>query len=76
MELKFRCWNGEEMVCPDHVDRNGVAWWKENSIPTSSKDVMLWTGRYDKDGKKIWLSVLNVEAIISTHANPELPERK
>ena len=48
MKLKFRCWNGETMISPDYVDRSGIAWWKENSIPTSSKDVMLYLGWKNK----------------------------
>ena len=54
MKLKFRCWNGEEMVSPDYIDREGIAWWKENSIPTMSKNVMVWTGLLDKQGKEIY----------------------
>lgn len=52
--LKFRVWNGEQMVCPDYIDRNGRAWWKENSIPTSSDKVMQFTGLHDKNGREIW----------------------
>ncbi len=35
------------MVSPDYVDRSGLAWWRENSIPTTSKEVMLHTGLKD-----------------------------
>lgn len=54
MKLKFRCWNGEQMVSPDYVDRDGVAWWTENSISTRNKEVMLFTGLLDKEGKEIY----------------------
>lgn len=47
-ELKFRAWNGEEMISPDYIDRNGRAFWKENSIPTYSDNVMQWTGLKDR----------------------------
>ena len=42
------------MISPDFVDRNGVAWWKENSVATKSKDVVLWTGLLDKLCKEIY----------------------
>jgi len=54
MKLKFRCWNGKTMVSPDYIDRKGVAYWKENSIPESTDKVMLWTGLLDKEGKEIY----------------------
>ena len=54
MKIKVRVWNGEQMVSPDYIDRNGVAHWKENSIPTSSKDTMLFTGLKDKNGVEIY----------------------
>ena len=52
--IKFRCWSGERMISPDYVDRDGVAHWKENSIPESSTNVMLWTGLKDKHGVEIY----------------------
>ncbi len=52
--IKFRAWDGEQMVSPDYVDRNGVGWWKENSIPTQSNQVMQFTGLHDKNGKEIY----------------------
>ena len=51
--LKFRCWNGEEMISPDYIDREGNAHWKENSIPQMSKNIMQWTGLNDKNGKQL-----------------------
>lgn len=54
MKLKFRCWNDETMVSPDYIDRKGIAHWKENSIPESTDEVMLWTGLKDKNGKEIY----------------------
>lgn len=53
-ELKFRCWNGEDMISPDGINRDGFAYWKENSIPSGTKEVMQFTGLKDKDGKEIW----------------------
>jgi|CXWK01.1.fsa_nt_gi hypothetical protein len=47
MKIKIRAWDGEKMVSPDYVDRNGLAWWRENSIPTTSKETMLHTGLKD-----------------------------
>ena len=41
---RFLAWNGEQMIVPDYIDRNSLAWWKENSIPVCSKDVVQWTG--------------------------------
>lgn len=54
MKIKVRVWNGEQMVSPDYIDRDGVAHWKENSIPCSSKDTMLFTGLKDKKGREIF----------------------
>jgi len=53
-EIKFRAFNGEQMISPDYVDRNGIAWWKENSIPTYSNEAMQFTGLKDKNGKDIY----------------------
>jgi hypothetical protein len=52
--IKFRVWNGEDMISPDRIDRDGTAWWKENSIPTCSKELMQFTGLLDKNGVEIW----------------------
>jgi uncharacterized phage protein (TIGR01671 family) len=53
-EIKFRCWNGEDMISPDGITRDGYAYWKENSIPTGSRDIMQFTGLKDKNGKEIY----------------------
>lgn len=53
-ELKFRVWNGEEMISPDYITRDGWAHWKENSIPTSSKEVMQYSGFKDIDGVEVY----------------------
>ena len=63
-EIKFRAWNGEQMVFPDYIDRNGLAWWKENSIRTNSDKVMQFTGLTDRNGTEIY------EGDIMQHANP------
>lgn len=52
--LKFRCWNGEQMVSPDYITREGLGWWKENSIPTCSSAIMQSTGILDNNGKEIY----------------------
>jgi hypothetical protein len=53
-DYRFRVWNGERMVSPDYVTRDGIAHWKENSIPESSDKIMLFTGLYDKKGREIF----------------------
>ena len=53
-EIKFRVWNGECMISPDYIDREGVAHWHENSIPESSKELMQYTGLKDKKGNEIF----------------------
>jgi uncharacterized phage protein (TIGR01671 family) len=61
--IKFRAWDGEQMVSPDYVARNGVAYWRSNSIPTCSEMVMQFTGLHDKNGKEIYegdlISIIN-----------------
>jgi hypothetical protein len=51
---KFRAWNGEEMISPDYIDREGNVWWKENSIPTMSKEPMQWVFKLDKNGIEVY----------------------
>lgn len=48
-EIKFRVWNGETMISPDYITRDGIAWWKENSIPEKSNNIMQFTGIKIKD---------------------------
>ena len=52
--LKFRTWDGEKMISPDFVDRDGVAWWRENSIPERSEIVMQFTGLLSGKGEEIY----------------------
>jgi len=52
--IKIRVWDGEQMVSPDYIDRNGAGWWKEHSIPTTSKKTMLFIGEKDKYGTDIY----------------------
>lgn len=53
-EIKFRVWDGEQMVSPDYINRDGYACWKSNSIPESSKDIMQFIGLKDKNDKEIY----------------------
>jgi len=53
-QLKFRVWNGEQMISPDYIDRQGIAHWKENSIHESTDKVMMWTGAIDKNFIEIY----------------------
>jgi hypothetical protein len=54
MLIKCRVWNGEQYISPDYIDRDGVAHWKENSIPESSSETELFTGLHDKHGNEIY----------------------
>ena len=53
-EIKFRAWDGEKIVHPDYIDRDGVAWWTENSIPEKSTVIMQFTGLKDRRGLDIY----------------------
>ena len=53
-ELKFRAWDGEQMVSPDYIDRDGIAHWKADSIPTRSSEIMQFTGLLDRAGAEIY----------------------
>jgi uncharacterized phage protein (TIGR01671 family) len=53
-EIKFRAWNGEQMVSPDYITRDGIGYWKEDSIPSYSKELMQFTGLKDKNGVDIY----------------------
>ena len=53
-EIKFRAWDGEQMISPDYIDREGVAHWQANSIPTVSKILLQFTGLLDKNGVEIY----------------------
>lgn len=53
-KIKFRAWNGEQMISPDYIDRKGIAHWYENSIPELSDKIMQFTGLKDKNGVEIY----------------------
>ena len=53
-EIKFRAWNGEQIISPDYITRNGVGYWKEDSIPCYSEELMQFTGLKDKNGVDIY----------------------
>jgi len=53
-EIKFRAWDGEKMLNPDFINRQGHAYWKENSITERTEIVMQYTGLKDKNGVEIY----------------------
>lgn len=53
-EIKFRVWDGEDMISPDYVDRDGYGHWKSNSIPNADNELMQFTGLHDRNGKEIF----------------------
>ena len=53
-EIKFRVWNGEQMISPDYITRSGVGYWKEDSIPCYNNELMQFTGLKDKNGVDIY----------------------
>ncbi len=52
--IKFRAWDGEQMISPDWVNRRGNACWLSNVIPETTDKVMQFTGLKDKNGKEIY----------------------
>lgn len=53
-EIRFRAWSEDgHQVSPDYIGRDGLGYWKENSIPTSGP-VEQFTGLHDKNGKEIY----------------------
>jgi hypothetical protein len=54
-EIKIRAIAEDgRIVIPDYLDRNGIAWWKEDSIPIKSDKVIFFTGLHDKNGREIY----------------------
>ena len=53
-EIKFRAWDGEKMLSPDFINRQGHAYWKENSVTERTEIVMQYTGLKDKNGVEIY----------------------
>ena len=53
-EIKFRTWNGEQMISPDYITRSGAGYWKEDSIPCYNDELMQFTGLKDKNGVDIY----------------------
>lgn len=52
-EIKFRAGDGQKMVSPDYITREGIAYWYEDGVLCSSDVIMEWTGLEDKDGVEI-----------------------
>jgi uncharacterized phage protein (TIGR01671 family) len=53
-EIKFRAWNGKEMISPDYINRYGLAAWSEDGILNLTDKVMQYIGLHDKNGKEIY----------------------
>lgn len=53
-QVKFRVWDGEQMISPDYIDRDGSAHWKSNSIPQQSDKLMQCTGLRDTNDQLIY----------------------
>jgi len=54
-EIKFQAVNDEgKIIIPDYIDRHGIAWWKENSIPECTRRIRQFTGLKDKNGREIY----------------------
>jgi hypothetical protein len=53
-EIKFRVWSGDQMVSPDYITRDGIGYWKEDSIPSYSTELMQFTGLKDRNGIDIY----------------------
>lgn len=53
-EIKFRAWTGENMISPDYINRDGFAYYKENSIPSKVNIIMQFTGLQDQNGVDIY----------------------
>ena len=51
---KFRAWDGEHMISPDYITRDGKGHWIENSIPSTSSVLMQFTGLTDKNGVEVF----------------------
>ena len=75
-EIKLRAWDGEKMVCPDYINRDGHRWWKENSIPTRSEKVMQFTGLKDKKGKEIYEGDILLHSFHSNYIQESLSSKQ
>ena len=53
-EIKFRVWNGEQMIYPDYINKSGIGFWIENSMECFSDDLMQFTGLKDRNDVDIY----------------------
>ena len=54
-KLEFRAITDEgKIIIPDYIDRGGIAWWKENSLPKCTKRVVQFSGMFYHNGDKIF----------------------
>jgi uncharacterized phage protein (TIGR01671 family) len=74
-ELKFRVWNGAQMISPDYIDRKGFAHWKENSIPETSDKVMQFIGLKDNNGIDLYEGDI-IEFMFFTYNGTEVEDLK
>jgi len=71
-EYDYLVWDGEKMISPDYIDRDGVAHWREHSIPSMSRVLRAFSGMVDRHGKRIYAGDI-VEYSIGAPWDNEVP---
>jgi len=51
---KYLAWNGEQMISPDYITRDGLAYWKENSIISNTNKIVQFTGLHDQNSAQLY----------------------